>query len=408
MNLSKFVLAATVAASFFWGAHAATPAPARFAQPGSQSPRASSVPEDPAELFREGQEALSRNDLVAAEKAFRGVLALDPRSAAAYANLGVVEMRRKNWDGAITELHAAEKLAPRMAGIRLNIGLVEYRRANYAAAVAPLSSVVRDEPDSTQARFLLGFCYAFIGKFPDAAKTLEPLWPQMSGNFAYLYVLGISAYHSGDAALDHKAMSRLVEIGEDRPEFHLLMGKALLNTTEFEKALAEFQKAAAGNPDLPFLHFNMGMAYYRLGKTERAEAEFRKDIAIEPDMAYNYEQLGIVYLQEGREADAEKNFRAALQLEPRLPTSLLELGKLCQHRGDNQQALKLLDSAVKLAPDNQNVHFARGQVLLRLGRKEEGKQELATAQKLINSNLNKDRARMQDVVVPSPELAQEP
>ena len=125
-------------------------------------------------------------------------------------------------------------------------------------------------------------------------------------------------------------------------------------------------------------------------------------------MAYNYEQLGIVYLQQGREVDAEGEFREALKREPRMPTALLELAKLCQHRGDNQEALKLLDSAVELAPENQNVHFARGQVLLRLGRREEGKRELALAQELINSNLNKDRARMQDAVVPSPELASEP
>lgn len=382
--------------------------PAGLAAKTGQSAHSNTNPGDPATLFKEGQEALSRNDLAAAEKAFRGVLALDPHSAAAYANLGVVEMRRKNWDRAISELHAAEKLAPRMAGIRLNVGLVEYRRANYAAAIAPLASVLRDEPNSTQARFLLGFCYAFIGKFADSANTLEPLWPQMSNNFTYLYVLGISAYHSGDTALDQKAMSRLVEVGEDKPEFHLLMGKALLNTTEFEKALAEFQKAEAVNPNLPFLHFNMGMAYYRLGKPELAEAEYRKDIVLEPDMAYNYEQLGIVYLQQGREADAEKAFREALKREPRMPTALLELAKLCQHRGDTQGALKLLNSAVELAPENQNVHFARGQVLVRLGRREEGKRELALAQKLINSNLNKDRARMQDAVVPSPELASEP
>ena len=408
MNIGQLLPAAMLAALTSLGMHVARAAPATPAEARSQSANAGASRENPAELFRDGQEALSRNDLAGAEKYFRGVLALDPHSAAAYANLGVVEMRRKNWDHAITELQAAEKLAPQMAGIRLNIGLVEYRRANYTAAVAPLSSVLLDEPNSAQARFLLGFCYAFTGKFPDAARTLEPLWPQMSNNFTYLYVLGISAYHAGDAALDRKAMSRLIEIGEDKPEFHLLMGKALLNTTEYERALSEFQKAGAGNPDLPFLHFNMGMAYYRLGKAGLAEAEFQKDIALEPDMAYNYEQLGIVYLQQGREADAEKNFREALKREPRLPTALLELGKLYQHRGENQQALKLLDSAVKLAPDNQNVHFARGQVLLRLGRKDEGKRELALAQRLINANLSKDRAKMQDAVVPSPELAQEP
>ena len=380
----------------------------RLGRTKAQSRPSTPNTKSPGELFRRGQDALATGDLSAAEEAFRAVLALDPRSAAAYANLGVVEMRRRNWDKAIANLNTAEMLDPHMAGIRLNIGLVEYRRANYAAAIAPLTSVLRDEPESTQARYLLGFCYSFLEKYADAVKTLEPLWPQMSNNFMYLYVLGVSAFHSGDAALDQKATGRLLEIGEDKPEFHLLMGKAFLNRNEDQKALDEFQRAEAARPDLPFLHFNLGMAYHRLGKDDLAESEFRKDIALEPDMAYNYEQLGILYLKQSREGDAEKNFREALRREPRMPTSLLELARLCQHRGDNLQALKLLDSAVKLAPDNQNVHFARGQVLLRLGRTEEGKQELVVAQRLINSSLNRDRAKMQDVPVPNPELAQQP
>src|SRR5215813_13211691 len=76
---------------------------------------------DPAKLFRLGQDALARNELADAESAFRAVLAVDPTSAAAYANLGVVEMRRKNWDKAVANLHSAEKLAPKMTGVRLNL-----------------------------------------------------------------------------------------------------------------------------------------------------------------------------------------------------------------------------------------------------------------------------------------------
>lgn len=373
-----------------------------------RSPAAASGRGNPAELFKHGQEALSAGDLSAAEQAFRAVLALDPHSAAAYANLGVVEMRRKSWDRALANLTTAEKLAPGMAGIRLNIGLVEYRRANYAAALAPLRSVLRDEPDSTQARYLLGFCYSFLEKYADAAKTLEPLWPQMSNNFIYLYVLGVSAFHSGDAALDQKATGRLLEIGEDKPEFHLLMGKAFLNRDEDQKALDEFQRAEAARSNLPFLHFNLGMAYHGLGENELAESEFRKDIALEPDMAYNYQQLGILHLQAGKDDEAEKDFREALRREPRLPTSLLELGTLRERKGDLQEALKLLNTAVELAPDNHNVHFVRARLLLKLGRKEEAKKEFALSQKLADALVNKDRARMNGTDVPSPEAAEQP
>src|SRR6266567_2088270 len=88
-------------------------------------------------IFQEGQAALNGGELDHAEAAFLKVLKLDRKSAAAHANLGVVEMRRKNWERALIELHAAQALAPQMTGIRVNIGLVEYRRANYEAAIPP-------------------------------------------------------------------------------------------------------------------------------------------------------------------------------------------------------------------------------------------------------------------------------
>src|SRR5215470_12103603 len=90
-------------------------------------------------LFAKGEAALQAGNLDAAEKAFREVLARDPNAGGAvYANLGVVEMRRKNWDEALKDLRKAEKLAPRMTGVRLDIGLAEFRRGNYGAAIAPL------------------------------------------------------------------------------------------------------------------------------------------------------------------------------------------------------------------------------------------------------------------------------
>ncbi|MGH9741431.1 MAG: tetratricopeptide repeat protein [Candidatus Acidiferrum sp.] len=363
---------------------------------------------DPRTSFAEGQAALQSNDLAGAEAAFRRVLSVDPQSGAAYANLGVIAMRCKEWDHALMLLQKAEKLEPKMSGIRLNIGLVNYRRGAYAAAIAPLASVVRDQPDSQQARYLLGLCRVFTEHYADAVSTLEPLWPQMSSDVNYLYVLDIAAHNAGKNELDEKALSRLIEVGGQTAEFHLILGKAYLNREEPDKAISELEQAASANPNLPFVHFSLGVAYMKKSENERAEAEFRKDIAIEPDLADNYEQLGLLYLQMQKEGEAERSFRQALHFNSRMPVSLLELGRLNQRQGKNREALGFLDAAEKLAPDNQNIHYIRGQVLLRLGRREEAQAELATSKKLLDAGLNKQRARLGGSPIPNPELKQPP
>ena len=48
-----------------------------------------------------------------------------------------------------------------VAGIRLNIGLAYYRQNEFLKAIPPFESVVRDQPDALQPRYLLGLCYFF-------------------------------------------------------------------------------------------------------------------------------------------------------------------------------------------------------------------------------------------------------
>src|SRR5690349_21736516 len=96
--------------------------PAILAGNGQSTTQNQSSPKiDPQQLFERGEAALKAGDLDAAEHDFRGVLAINPQVAGAYANLGVIYMRRKQWPQALDMLRKAEHLAPQIAGIRLNV-----------------------------------------------------------------------------------------------------------------------------------------------------------------------------------------------------------------------------------------------------------------------------------------------
>lgn len=368
---------------------------------------------DPQAWFAKGQAALQSGDLATAEKSFRTVLSVDPRSAAAYANLGVIAMRRKDWEQALSLLQKAEKLDPKMAGIRLNIGLAEYRRANYPGAIAPLSSVVQEQPENVQARYLLGLCQVFTERYTEAVATLEPLWEQRSADVMYLYVLGIAAHNAeknpANNALDERALKQLIEVGGDSPELHFILGKAYLNRQEDDAAIAELNRAAAANPSLPYVHFTLGITHVRLGDNDAlAEEEFRKDIAVEPDLTDNYEQLGVLYRREQKPEEAEKSFAEALRRDPKMAGAHFGLAQLYFDQAKFAPALREVDAALAQAPDSQNAHYLRGRVLTRLGRQEDAKAELAATQKLMNQSLGKARADLGDKAIPNPELTHEP
>ena len=384
--------------------------PAAFvALPSSKLPFASVAPgnseqQPVAVLFERGEAALKAGNLVAAEADFRRVLALDPKSVGAYANLGVVYMRKKQWPEAIALLRKAERLAPTVPGIRLNIGLAYYRQSNFQAAIPPFRSVVREQPDSLQARYLLGLCYFFTNEYTPAVQILEPLWPQESANLNFLYVLGTAARKANQPELEQRAITRLVEVGNDSAELHLLMGKALINRQDYDKAIPELERAAQLDPKLPFVHFNLGIAYLQKQDYPRAELEFKKDIALEPDLAFNYDQLGAVYLYTQQDKEAEERFRQALQRDPRLTSSYLGLAKIYQRQGKFSDALIALNKAGHFEPGSSNIHYLKGQVLLRLGHQQEAKAELAEATRILNAERGQRQKELSGESIPQPEV----
>jgi tetratricopeptide (TPR) repeat protein len=362
----------------------------------------------PQQLFEQGEAALKAGNLDQAEHSFRAVLVIDPQLAGAYANLGVIEMRRKRWQPALENLNKAERLAPQIAGIRLNIGLAYYRQNNYRAAISPFQSVVRDAPDSLQARYLLGLCYFFTEQYADAATTLEPLWQQESNQLNYLYVLGIAANKAKRPELEQRALGRLVETGQDSPEFHLLMGKAHINREEYDDAVSELELAAKAAPKLPFVHFELGLALMKKQDFDRAKSEFLADVAIEPDLSYDYDQLGLIdYLQE-RDPEAVKNLRTALHLDSQLASSHFNLSRSYQRQGNYTQALTEIDAAGKLAPSSYAIHYVRGQVLKSLGRTEEALAEMRTFTQMSNDARDKRQHELEAGPAPNPEITADP
>ncbi len=367
---------------------------------GAQSP-------DNRTVFEQGQQALNRGDLAGAEKAFRQVLRTEPDNVGAHGNLAVVYMRRREWPKALEQLHAAERLAPGMPGIHLNIGLAYYRQADYQRAIPPFETVLRDLPDSTQARYLLGLCYFFTEHYSEAVRTLQPLWNQESQNLSYLYVMAIAASKAGENDLDRQATSRLLEVGKNSSELHLLIGKGHLAQSMYDQALAEFAEAERLNPKEPFVHYFTATVYLKRNDYQHAKEEFLKDAAIEPDMAYDYDQLGALCSTLNQLPEAERYYRKAITLGPRLATSQFGLAKIYKVEGKYAEALNALREAAAIDPQSASVHYLSGQVLLAMGRRAEARREFDETERLKKSIEDELQKKMSGQHVPDPQLAGE-
>ena len=338
----------------------------------------------PSEVFARGKQALQAGELTKAEGCFRLVIHMDPRSAAAHTNLGVVYMRERRWGDALVELGQARALRPNDPGVDLNIGLAYYRENNFTLAIEPFQRSLQEAPSSSQARYLLGLCYFFTSNYTQASETLAPLWETQSRNLNYLYVLSIAASKVADAAVQKRAFEQMLAIGQNSPEFHLYLGKAWLAVGDTDKALKEFNAAALARPRLPLVHYFIGRTYLEKRNFDLASDELLKDAALEPDFAYNYEDLGILYAQLGRPTKAQEFFEQALARNAFLVNSCFGLAKIYRESGRFKEALAMLDRAESMVPQSASLHYTKGQVLARLGEPDKAKQEFARSAELLH------------------------
>ncbi len=258
-------------------------------------------------------------------------------------------------------------------------------------------------PSSVQARYLLGLCYFFGQNYSAAAQTLQPLWQQESNDLNFLYVLAISAGKSKQPELERHAMTRLVAVGGNTPEFHLLMGKAHFNREEYDDAIKELKLAAQASPRLPFVHFYLGLAEMKKQDFAAARAQFLKDREIEPDVPYNYDQLGLIAADQQQLKQAKEYFTQALRIDPNLASSRLSIGTRFQNAGEYAKALAEADATLKLQPDNASVHYLRGQILQHLNRTADARAEMQKAAGISNQARAK---REQELENSDPDLRQ--
>lgn len=231
-------------------------------------------------LLRRGQTRaeLGRNEAAAAD--FRRVLSLEPQHAAALAGLGRIALAERRYEDAIDALGRVLELDPRAD------------RLHY-----PLAMAWRARGDVARARDHM----ARAGETDVALR--DPILAEMSG------------------------LTRSAQI-------YLEAGYAAARAGRDREAVAQFEKAAAFNPDDPAAQLGLGQGLTLLGDYAAAEAAFDRAVALAPDDPVARYRRGTLYTLTGRDERAVEELTLALAADPghlqaglRLADALMRLGR---------------------------------------------------------------------------------
>jgi len=344
-------------------------------------------PQDRLLQHYESAEALARaGNPAAAEAEYTAIL------AEGYRAVGRIYSARQKHKQAIAAFEAAAQYQPGSEENLLDLALTYYEAGLFDKALQPLQKAIALNAQNPSVHSLLGKTYFSLREYEKAAAELKAALDFGSDDFDTSFTLAI-AYLQQRQFTDARQVFdlMLLHLG-DRPELHVVIGRALRVAGRLPEAIDEFKKAIALNPSLPHVHDNLALAYLmNEGATRLADAEreFKTELLTNRDEYFANYYLGIVYIFQRKWEPAIAFLKNASRVQADNPDPYFQLGQAYQELEKYDQAVEALKKSIALNPDLAHnkfqvttAHYRLAQSLLKLGQVEAGQKELRLASEL--------------------------
>jgi len=139
-------------------------------------------------------------------------------------------------------------------------------------------------------------------------------------------------------------------------------GNAYKDKGEFDRALSDYNKALAIDPDLAISYVNRGIIHQNKGNFNQAISDFNKALALDPDLALAYNSRGVIYKSRGNLNLAFSDYNEAIAKDPNLASAYTNRGNLYQIKGNLDLALSDYNKAIAIDPDLSSAYNNRGNI----------------------------------------------
>jgi tetratricopeptide (TPR) repeat protein len=129
---------------------------------------------------------------------------------------------------------------------------------------------------------------------------------------------------------------------------HNNLGVAYYQKGEWDKAIAEYQKAVSLRPRYADAHNNLGAAYAGKGMLDEAIAAHKQALAIRPDLLRAHLNLGVSYNKKGELDKAIEEYKAVLALDEEYAPAHTYLAIAYYKQGNYQMAIEHCDRAAAI------------------------------------------------------------
>lgn len=316
------------------------------------------------------QEAIQRDDLAVARREIEEALRVLPGDARVYNFLGVVDAKGGDFEGAEAGFLRAVAIAPRFAGAYRNLGrLYQQRAAESPAALEKAFDVYRRllevSPADTEAIYQTASVLFRLKRFSESLQFLDRL-PGTAQERAAALSLRCGSLSALDQRARAETCGNKLERAADLAEPDVLPLVPLL-TEHHQEALAVrlLEALRKRNSASPASLSELAALYEKTGRLTDARAALTQALPVNgPPPVALLSQLAKLAYRSGDLTGALGYLAHVRDLEPGNASTHFLFGLVCIELKLPPEAAESFRSALRLDPKNPYYHYALGSVLL--------------------------------------------
>jgi len=295
-------------------------------------------------------------------------------------------------DKARNKAQEALVLNPKYSSARLLLGKVFLEQGHYVQAVKHLELVVRDNPRSAEALYLLGVAQEKGGQLEEALDSYRQSHALDGSNLAGVTAAGEMLAEMGRVEEAQVYVEGYLDDASSEPALCELAGRLAMMRQQYEKAATHFRYAYDLDSRNTCYAESLGRAQFLAGQhTEAAETlegltqvGAERPGAAQADQDYSapawvHTMVGDCHMIAGRFYDARDAYYAAMRLKEDDSGAWVNLGKAALALGDSARAVLSAREALRLEPRSLDAALVLGYALLCDGRNEAAVTELRSA-----------------------------
>lgn len=246
-----------------------------------------------------------------AEAAFRSILELSPTSADAHHLLGVIAIRRGQYDLAVEFISRAIELHPGCSMFYNNLGFALYMQGRLEEALYASQQAIQLNPNMPEAFFNCGNVLYGLGQSEKALAAYDEA-VRLNPDYADAHLKrGNLLLAAGRAEEAEDSYVRVVRLNPSDAFAYNNLAVVLVEQKNFDKALVACDQAIRLNPEYANAHTCLANILLKLHRPVEGLSACDRALSIDPEYVDAHYVRGNILLAIGYTGEAERSYRRA-------------------------------------------------------------------------------------------------